>query len=175
MRKIGTIKHNGTLVAVDPCYNVHESKFCGKHLNLPKGEYDVYIQETRCDLVGGIVLIEKGVKVSAINKAVHPNDSYWCGVDAGCVMLADKTYYNNTHNDNGADDSWYNNEVVAHAYDNYHFPNNECVIVSSGNGDGSYPVYELYIDHHIVGCCVKFLDFGKGFFEVRTGLSYILK
>lgn len=174
MEKVGTLKINGTIVAVDPCYNSNEMKFCGKQIAMPRGSYEVFIQKAE-GVVAGVLLIENAM-MSHITKAVHPNDSYWCGVDAGCVMLSDKTYYHQTHNELGADNAWYQKEVVEHAYDDYHCTsNNKSVIVSSGHGDGDYPVYELYAGDKLVGCCVKFIGFADDWLEpIKTDLGYIL-
>lgn len=171
MEKIGFIKHNGEVVAVDPCYNSNEMKFCGKQIAMPKGTYDVFIQKDE-GVVAGVLLIQQDM-VSQITKAIHPNDSYWCGVDAGCVMLADKTCYLETHNENGVDDEWYDREVIP--FDTFTFPDDNSVIVSSGHGDGEYPVYELYAGDKLVGCCVKFIGFAEDWFEpLKTDLDYIL-
>lgn len=175
MRKIGTLKHNGTLVVVDPSDSIHESKFCGKHLSLPVGMYDIHLQQRRCDLVSGIVLIKSGVEVNDVTSAKHPNNSYWCVVDNGCIMLCDKDYHNETHNEFGADVTWFSNEVIRHTHKTFNITNDRCIITSAGHGYGEYPIYELYSDNELVGCCVKFIGFGDDLFApINTDLVYIL-
>ena len=76
----------------------------------------------------------------------------FCGVDAGCLIIGDPCYLDG----DGWTEEDYKKEVCSDWNDSKQIDNGKAVLVSSGYGDGEYPVYIKKQDGRVKEVKIKF-------------------
>ena len=158
---MGTVDLGEKMMISDPCYlkgdiTLKSREDCqGDHL------YDVY--------AGIINLTDSGwgrrvafIELNSIDTQFAINQSEWAGdlsVDSGTMSISSLEDFNERVKDENFE-AWYKKEVVDKSREKVNLADGgECVICSSGLGDGLYPLYVNYNkDNEIDSLYIEFIE-----------------
>lgn len=142
---LGEITLNNEVIVSDPCYGL--LVWCNKEIkNVLSGKYNCFTRIQNEDFWGERV---KELTICHVDRkpfTALKHLEYICsvGVDSGTCGIYDKEYYKSNHNDEHADEEWYEKNVCNGFYLNKEqglMLENKGIISCSGYGDGMYSVY----------------------------------
>ena len=142
---LGVVNLGGMAMISDPCYGMQT--WCNSLvLDVLKGKYNAFVRIQNGQFgerVSELTLCHESRKpFTAIKYLEHFSSRI--GVDSGTCGVYDYDYFNKTHDDNYANDDWYEKNVMNKFYNNKeqaYITDNKGVHSCSGYGDGMYHAF----------------------------------
>lgn len=155
MELIGRFSLGNKVMVSDPCYGT--DTWCqGVLENVREGFWDAYIKITdegnwgeRVAELVAINLDYNDEYAGLTSKDINELQEFEVGVDSGTAGIFDYDYYCKYHTDKGADEDWYEDQIIQQFFPGVDDSDNEKsvftefngVASSSGYGDGCYDCY----------------------------------
>lgn len=158
-KTIGRIKLKNKVIVMDPCYDLKSDIGFGATLDdVKSGEYVVEVSQD-----GKTVTSLEVTHVDHYREGANPlvdmyeTDEY-VGVDSGQAGIYNYNYFKKV-SDPKINHSWYQEICKLTLSDRFGIKDGECVVSSSGYGDGEYDVTIGYANGQVVYISIDFSNF----------------
>lgn len=160
-KKVGIIELGEEAYMSDPTYSTNNELNCT--IKTFAGKYNVFITKSQGDFDNGRISnlyaihqdFYKGK--NGYKRIPQTNKEYmFCCVDSGTCGIFDKDYFEKYHNEQGADDEWYEKFVMGTISKEYVVTDGLGAFSLSGWGDGKYIVNAEYKEGKAFAINIKF-------------------
>lgn len=138
---------SGDVKCADPGYGTESGMT--DIMKMKNGKYLVFLTEHDFGLYGvrnvELAIVHEDFADDYDTLPFEDAESYG-SVDSGCFGFFDLKYYNETHDKNGPDEDWYQENVINTSHEDWVLTDERGVFASSGFGDGCYDLDILYED-----------------------------